>query len=64
MTCLADGNMKLVGDCVSRLLTFLGNEFVKLSRSFCSDKRIGTVFHSNKVDMQSLLSHSLYANII
>ena len=43
--------------CVSKskLLTFLGNEFVELLTSFCSDKNISTVFHRTKVDIQSLL---------
>ena len=64
MEYLADGNIDLVGVCVSksRLLTFLGNEFGELLTSFCSDKRIGTVFHRTKADMQFLLSHSLYYN--
>ena len=61
MEYLADGNIDLVGGCTSRL-TFRGNKFGELSTSFCSDERIGTVFHRNKADMQSLLSHSLYDN--
>ena len=55
----SDGNIDIVGVCV---LTFLGNEFGELLTSFCSDKRIGTVFHRTKADMQSLLSHSLCDN--
>ena len=64
MDYLADGNIDLVGGCVSksRLLTFLGNEFGELLTSFCSNKRVGTVFHRTKADMQSLLSNSLYDN--
>ena len=50
MEYLADGNIDLVGGCTSRL-TFRGNKFGELSTSFCSDERIGTVFHRNKADM-------------
>ena len=46
-----------------RLLTFLGNEFGNLLTSFCIDKRVGTVFHRMKADMQTLLSYSLHANV-
>ena len=47
----------IVEVCVSksRLLTFLGNEFGELLTSFCSNKRVGTVFHRTKADMQVLL---------
>ena len=64
MEYLADGNIDLVEVCVSksRLLTFLGNEFGELLTSFCSNKRVGTVFHRTKADMQVLLSNSLYDN--
>ena len=44
MEYLADGNIDLIGVCVSKitLLTFLRNEFGELLTTFCSDKRIDT----------------------
>ena len=64
MDYIADENIDIKDVCVSksRLLTFLGNEFGNLLTSFCVDERVGTVFHTSKVDMQTLVSCTLYAN--
>ena len=44
----------------SRLLTFVGNEFGMLLDSFCSNKKIGTVFHRNKADLRCMLTQTLH----
>lgn len=63
---IADEDIDTTDICTSksRLLTFLGNEFGNLLTSFCVDKRVGTVFHRTKADMQTLLSYSLHVNSI
>ena len=63
MQYLAEHDVDLSVVCVSksRLLTFLGKEVGELS-SCCVDKSIGIVFHRNKADMQSLVSHALHAS--
>ena len=57
-----DINITDISVSKSRLLTFLGNEFGNLLTSFCVNKKIGTVFHRTKADLQTLLSFSLHAN--
>ena len=44
----------------SKLLTYLGNEFGELISSFCANRKVGTVFHRSKADMQKMLSQSLF----
>lgn len=48
----------------SRLLTFIGHEFGDLLSCYCSNNKIGKVFHRTKADVHVLLSNTLKGSSI